>query len=341
MKKIKLTFYYLAKYIGVFAITKYITRKKLRILCYHGVSLANEHLIFDKLFITHEVFKQRMTHLLQAEIPIISLEDAIDQLENDNLRDNSTVITFDDGWSGVYSKTADYLEEIEFPWTIYVTSYYMQKQTQVFNIVFQYILAMTQAEAVDLSDNDLLKDIKQPISNKMQKDTFYDLVTEIAIKQMDAIQRQALLSELANKLTVDIEWILEQGCFKNFSSEQCKELAERGVDIQLHTHRHTFPSNDLNKAKKEILENKAILEKITGKQLAHFCYPSGVYDKIQFPLLEEIGIKSATTVFCGLNGSNNHRYELLRFLDGQNIKQIEFEAEVSGFSELLRKVFRR
>ena len=50
----------------------------------------------------------------------------------------------------------------------------------------------------------------------------------------------------------------------------------------------------------------------------------------------EHNIKSATTCNSGLLSVKNHLYAIYRFLDGSNISQIEFESEISGFSEFCR-----
>ena len=47
---------------------------------------------------------------------------------------------------------------------------------------------------------------------------------------------------------------------------------------------------------------------------------------------------SATTCNADLNYPDKPSLELKRFLDGENISDIEFEAELSGFNELLRKM---
>jgi hypothetical protein len=105
----------------------------------------------------------------------------------------------------------------------------------------------------------------------------------------------------------------------------------------LHTHRHQFPT-DLNIAKKEIDENRRFLEAIAPFQLDQFCYPSGFYDPSQWSLLTTLGVKSSTTCIPGNNSELTPRHGLRRFLDGSNVHQLEFEAEISGFSDLLRQL---
>ena len=55
----------------------------------------------------------------------------------------------------------------------------------------------------------------------------------------------------------------------------------------------------------------------------------------------ELGIRSATTCNPGLNPKGSDPYLLRRFLDGECVHDIEFEAEMSGFVDLARRVRER
>jgi peptidoglycan/xylan/chitin deacetylase (PgdA/CDA1 family) len=112
------------------------------------------------------------------------------------------------------------------------------------------------------------------------------------------------------------------------------------MDLQLHTHCHRLPVNDPEGLESEIVKNRSVLERIVHGPLQHLCYPSGKFHPSQFPLLQKLGVKSATTCLSGFNYPDTERFALRRFLDGENITQLEFEAELSGFLELMRK-FRR
>jgi peptidoglycan/xylan/chitin deacetylase (PgdA/CDA1 family) len=122
--------------------------------------------------------------------------------------------------------------------------------------------------------------------------------------------------------------------------EQLAGLTAQGMDLELHTHRHRFPVDYPERIEMEISDNRAVLQQIANNPLRHFCYPSGEFHPSRFPLLRELGIESATTCLSGFNYANTEPLELRRFLDGENISQVEFEAEVSGFLELMRR-FRR
>ncbi|WP_448565135.1 hypothetical protein [Thalassotalea ganghwensis] len=58
----------------------------------------------------------------------------------------------------------------------------------------------------------------------------------------------------------------------------------------------------------------------------HFCYPSGEYYSTQLPWLRNTNISTATTVFPGMLTKETDLLQIPRFLDGEDVSQIEFEA---------------
>jgi len=121
------------------------------------------------------------------------------------------------------------------------------------------------------------------------------------------------------------------------NAAEVADLAGQGFDIQLHTHRHRFPE-DAQQARRELDDNRQVLAPLTGgRPLTHLCYPSGEWSPAVWPSLESRGVVTATTCDPGLNTPATPPYALGRFLDFQPIPQIVFEAEVSGFGNLLRR----
>ena len=103
-----------------------------------------------------------------------------------------------------------------------------------------------------------------------------------------------------------------------------------------YTHNHRFP-DDPDLAQAEIQKNIAVLAPYASKPLRHFCYPSGIWSEKQWPILAGAGIRSAMTCEPGLNSSLTRPFAMTRFLDGEDVRQVEFEAEMQGYSELLRR----
>src|SRR6516165_4318910 len=114
----------------------------------------------------------------------------------------------------------------------------------------------------------------------------------------------------------------------------------------------TVALDDREKVEWEIAKNRAVLERLVSRPLEHFCYPSGAYalpdgrllfasELNQGEWLAALGVKSATTIEPGLNYLDTPRFALRRLMDGHPVSDIEFEAEMTGFMEIIRSLRER
>jgi hypothetical protein len=99
--------------------------------------------------------------------------------------------------------------------------------------------------------------------------------------------------------------------------------------------------DDPEAIREEISRNREIITELCGNIPHHFCYPSGNWKKSHLNVLSELQIQSATTCDVGENRRTTHPLILSRFLDRDDLSDLEFEAEISGFKPLLRRVTRR
>lgn len=335
LKIIKLLFLYCSKWVGLFRLSKYLTQDGLRILCYHGFVLGDEVLWRPGMFIKSETFRKRLTHLKHKGYPVISLDDAVRLLPQSRLPASATVITIDDGFFSTKTVAHPLLTEQAYPYTIYVTSYYSAKETPVFNLVIQYMFWKTRREIIDLAKIGLPLTGKANSTEKIHLEQLMQQVIEHGHTQLDTPGRNHLMQQLAKYLGVNFSVIEET--FSLLTASEISELVAAGVDIQLHTHRHQWPLERLD-ALQELIDNRSFLEPLTGKTLRHVCYPSGVWTYQQFPYLQEADIQSATTCDPGLNYSDTPVFALRRFLDSEEVSQIEFEAIMSGYWEYVKKL---
>jgi len=153
--------------------------------------------------------------------------------------------------------------------------------------------------------------------------------------------RQNLLRRLSDTLGVDWQTAEQERIFTFMTPAEVAATAKDGIDIQLHTHRHIVPKVGSADITREIADNRTSLESMTNEPFDHFCYPSGIHDQSHFSYLEAAGIKSAVTTDAGLAYDSTHAYALPRVLDSEALSPIEFEAELSGFLELLRRMRRK
>ena len=281
------------------------------------------------------VFRRRMEYLVRHRFPVLTLDEALLCMRRGNLPASATVVTFDDGFYSTFKLAVPVVRQLMLPATIYVTSYYCVKGNPIFRLVVQYMFWKTANQELDLIGLGFDSNSKTDLSNATAKNELMWTIINHAETKMQEDQRVQLMLELGRRLNVDYNSIVETRILTLMTMHEIAEAAKAGIDIQLHTHRHHLPL-EREPLQKEIHQNRDSLEPIVGHPLKHLCYPSGIYAKPHLDLLAEVGISSATTCDPGFNYANTHQLLLGRFLDGNNISWIEFEAEMWGFAELLR-----
>src|SRR5579862_8837212 len=113
--------------------------------------------------------------------------------------------------------------------------------------------------------------------------------------------RLQALRDFGARLGVAEDW-LERRQFNNMSAVEIAEAGRRGLDIQLHTHRHIDVKTRVDELPVELADNRAFLYAATGeRRFEHFCYPSGRFHPRAPELLAASGVRSATTAERGPN----------------------------------------
>jgi peptidoglycan/xylan/chitin deacetylase (PgdA/CDA1 family) len=330
----------LGKYLGLFYLARLRTRKELRIVCYHGTSIANEADFRPDLFIASATLEQRLQYIVRKGFNVLSLEDAVVRLRNGTLPSNAVVITIDDGFYGTYKEALHLLKKYQLPATLYVTTYYSQHQNPIFRLLVQYIFWATENRSLNLNELGIEGFRgEEAVSDRPDDATMWRIIDYGEIR-LDEPGRRHLASRLATLLQVDLEELEKNRYLGLMSEEEIREASKAGIDVQLHTHRHRFPVDEMS-AKREIVDNRAVLEPLVGKRLRHLCYPSGFWSERHWAWLEDLDIQTATTCDVGLNDPRTHPLALKRIFDSSSISSLEFEAELSGYLEILRRLLSR
>jgi peptidoglycan/xylan/chitin deacetylase (PgdA/CDA1 family) len=329
---------YVAKAMGLFAFARYATRRGLRILCYHGFELADERRFRPKLFVTMDDFGHRLDLLARKRYTVLTLTDALARLRNGTLPPAAVAITIDDGFYAVYKAAAPALKRYGFNATVYVPTYYVEKSAPIFRLVVRYMFALTPLQRIDARDKTWLQGEVVTLATDEQRERAANRVIEYGESCCDEPRRQQLCQELAGLLAMDYRRLCESRLLSLMNAAELREVREWGIDVQLHTHRHRFPSESKALARAEIEDNRRALERVLGPgHFTQFCYPSGHYTVAQWPWLGELGVENATTCEVGLNYADTPPFGLKRFLDDSTISLIRFEAELSGFLEQARR----
>jgi peptidoglycan/xylan/chitin deacetylase (PgdA/CDA1 family) len=310
-------------------------RRRLLILCYHGVSLQNEHEWNGALFVTPAFLKRRFEILRDGGYVVLPLGEAVRSLRRGALPPRSVVLTFDDGFHDFFAVAAPLLEEFGFPATIYMSSYYCVHQRPIPVVTLRYLFWCARLQVLTpgvLPGQDGSVDLQDPQQRGKLAATLLDKVQVLSGSQE---AQQALLGEVAERLGIDWANIVRSRLFHLMSAAEVTDIVRRGFDVQLHTHRHRTPREKSDFCH-EVIENRRILEEMTGYRATHFCYPSGDVDAVFLPWLRELEVESATmTAVAGLARAEHDPLLLPRFVDTMAQSEVLFESWLSGAGAIL------
>ena len=306
----------LAASAGLGAVARRATRRQLRILCYHGLWVTPGYEFGDCTFIAPAQFEARMARLKRSGLPVLPLGEAVARLGDGTLPDAAVAITIDDGWVSTFTHALPVLEACGFPATLYATTWYAGRDLPVVNVAVDYLRQAAGRPDIDPHD------------------------TCVEIEALPVEQRLDALRRFGAELGVDEAW-LERRQFNIMSAGEFAEAQRRGLDVQLHTHRHIEIDREVDALPGELAENRAFLAAALGpRDFVHFCHPSGTNHPRARALLAANGIRSATLVTEGLNAPGADPLALRRFLDGRRVSDAEFDAYLSGllhWTEPVRK----
>ena len=309
-------------------------RERLLILCYHGLSIADEHLWNHGLYMDAATFRRRLEILRDGHYNVLPLQEALALLKQNKLPEKSVVITFDDGMYDFYLHAKPLLHEFNFPATLYLTTYYCQHQLPIFDPFCYYLIWKGRGRKLNLAgllpEAGLITVPKDDAGVRALYMRFYQQAHKS--DGLSALAKDDLLRKLARALAIDDTPMREKRMLQIMTPAEVRQTVAGGlISFELHTHRHRTP-RDRKLFLRELEDNSRFIEQLSGRRPLHFCYPSGDYTPDFFPWLAEFGALSATTCETGLASSQDHSFRLPRMLDAVSRSDAEFRGWLSGFN---------
>ena len=329
-KRLASTAFRTMRSLGAFSVSAGSRRRNnsLLILCYHGISLEDEHKWLPLLYITPEQFRQRLALLRRVNASVLPLDEALVRLQAGALPPRSVTITFDDGFYDFLHHGLPLLSEFGYPATVYLTTHYCDHRLPIIGLMLDYLLWKSQRQFISLPDYGVTETAS--IGNYSERQKVVARVLGWAERQgLHTLEKDEVARSIATRLGLPYESLLQRRMLQIMDASEVKQVANAGIDIQLHTHRHRTP-RDRSLFLKEVEDNRNRIIDLTGKVPIHFCYPSGDYSPEFFGWLNGYGIKSATTCEMGLALPTSESMRLPRLLDHTDLHPLRFESAVSG-----------
>lgn len=342
--KIKLMVFFLARALGLFVVARWLTARKVRILCYHGGCLGDEINYNPKLFCSSNTLAARMLWLESNGFNIVTLDELARLASNPpgGRPSLTTAITFDDGWYSTASELIPVLGKMGIPSTLYLcTSHYLE-EAAVPSVVVRYLIWKSKLASFDLTGFGPGTDRHFDISTHGERDAAANQIVSAICRGAGCRKTtHTLLEQLATCLAVPSSTLaLESRRFEYMNQAELLALPPQGCSIELHGHVHRYPAGEVEAFKQDLqLCSDTIIAAGLPKP-RHYCYPSGNFDAAASPALKSMGVTTGTTCLPGLitQADPKQSHFLPRFLDGENISMLEFQAEVSGFYDIARRL---
>ncbi len=332
---------FLASGLGLVALFRYVNRRKVKILLYHGVMGRKQeralnaqglHLLADR-FARHVAY-------LKAHYRIISLEEAIDGLQGlKPLPAYAVVITFDDGYLNNYEHAWPILRRYQVPATFFVTTSFISSRELLWLDELEYAIHASSQRAIttDLGEG--------PVEFSLVSDRAKDLALvrlKRALKRMPEENRIQRYREIQQQL--DVPAVYREGYFCNpLGWDHVKEMARSELaSVGSHAVHHVnLDALEQGQMREEIVQSKAALEERLGRKAALFAYPGGAYNEAIKQALVRAGYRCGVTTRHGFNSRSTDLFELRRNEVGNEGSLLLLKMAASGVFDAMKAIMGR
>jgi peptidoglycan/xylan/chitin deacetylase (PgdA/CDA1 family) len=287
-------------YGGLRALGAAALRRRLQdaglILCYHNVvPRADKQVGEPELHLPLDQFERQMRWLV-AHYDVIPLRAFIERLERGATLRAAAVVTFDDGYAGVFEHAVPILEALRIPATVFVVAEAPGRATGFWwddpKIVRIQSAPQRQQCLVRLRGDE------SAIRSGLQAPT---------LESMPAAYRAA-------------DWTTIRSHVGGL------------IDIGAHSSTHrALPTLQDAELEREVVEGRDVVYKATGVWPEFFAYPYGLWDSRTRAVVREAGYRAALSLEPGVNPSQADRWCLRRVNVPTGISEAAFEAWTAGF----------
>lgn len=316
---------------GVIPFCRYLNRRKIRVLAYHGVdSLRDAVVNWDDLQVEPRVFRAHLGEL-RRHYNVVPLRQVVDALAGgERLPDNAVAITFDDGYRNNLTLAAPILKEYGFPATFFITTGFLEGTTSPWWYRLREAFAQTTRPSVALPGGGNAG--LQTAEGRIHAAAAW----ENCLRVLPAAEREERLREVLS------------GCgsgrnpsmYPLMTRGEVRQLADMGFEIGPHTVTHISMGHEAGSViEKEISDSIAAVNEITGRPPDCYSYPYGAIPGGQQETLDTMkrcGITAAVSTSDGLVCYGDDIFRLKR-LNVAGHRGPAFSALISGFTGWVRR----
>lgn len=249
--------------VGGLAITRYLTRRKPRILMYHRV--VDSPLLPG---ISPKLFEAQLIYL-KKNFNVVSLNELLANVKKKTEKDYQVAVTFDDGHHDFYTHAWPILRKHGVPATLFTTTGFVDKKVWLWPDLLRMIILAAPPNNYRL---DGLGEIALTRENPLH---VWNTIADYCLTLSHA-GRMVFITDLAFKMNVSVD-AEPQEPFAPVSWSELREMKSEGLDIGSHSDTHPILS-DLSDEELiiELEYSKQRISEEIGIPPTGICYPNGM-----------------------------------------------------------------
>lgn len=323
--------------LGVQAFLRRLHRRRLLVLCYHGV-VAGDH-AGDRHEYRNTVaafdFERQMRHLARHFSPV-SAARVLDWIDGGReLPDRAVLVTFDDGYRNNLTQALPVLQRCGVPAIVFVTTGHIGSCELLWPTEVELRVERGGASAIPMPDG---TSVPLPADREARIRVSDD--ARRRCKSLADAERQSYLDQLRVATTLDRE-VVDAELVDFLDWDQVRQLHAEGVAIGAHTVSHPILTKiEPEQLASELTASKRIIEAELGVECPWLAYPNGGAEDFSPGVLdavEKAGYRVAFSLMDGLNAAvPPNRFAIDRISVPGHVGPVVFGTRTSGLHSRLR-----
>lgn len=285
-------------------------QRRLFIVGYHAVVEETDRAIdagmMPQQLISKSLFEKEIDQI-GAQFDFLSIDQAVDFLEGRfHLKRDSVVVTFDDGYRGIYDHAYPVLKKKGVPAVFYLCSDYVGTSLLFDHDRLFYLIQMAVNASLPIEGLLLQRDVPFDSANPITRGAPLE-VTRRLLEICSKTELDGFIRLLQEKLSVGGADFPSEAAIVGW--DEVKEMAEGGMTFGSHTASHCLLTEvDPKVVMEELRSSKASLEARLDRKIEHLAYPDGRVNPFIVEAARACGYRSACTTAHSVNriGGNLH-----------------------------------
>ncbi|HET7459459.1 MAG TPA: polysaccharide deacetylase family protein [Gemmatimonadaceae bacterium] len=328
---------------GVHHMARRLHRRRLLIVCYHGV--ADDDGATDSWLLLPRAELERQLDYLARHYRVRPIDEALADLWAGRLREPTACVTFDDGYRNNVRVALPLLQRLGIPATIYLATGMIGTARLLWTTRLELAMRATAATSVDLGAVGLGG--AEPLGDDAARAALARRVAS-RLKRVSPAERDATLARLHATLGDAGAASDRARPFALMSWDEVAAAARTGlVTFGGHTMNHEIVSRlDDAAVRAEVGGSmRAVAERVDARAGTRtFAYPNGQpedFDARAAAAVRDAGGSAAVSTIEGLNDATTDRYALRRVVVGGDMAFDDFRLACSGAYAALKGMLAR